>query len=305
MKYNPPPGGTADAPYIDGNRSAGVQGSVVPAAAVEFDQRELVNLISFAGITPSNSDLEQVRKAVQALIAAATGGGDVSDYVLMSQARARLPIYPEILTADGRINVTSPGAGSILVPATVACQHRGIHLFNTSDYLEADRTFATSANKTYHLRWTPEAGFALKDVANATYNPGGLLAEGAAAFDSTYDDMLVARVVTSAGNVATITNLANRERLASLIDTVGTIVANDNADSTLFRFAGTFNWSRTPLVLHSVTRSGRVNGGRPDDDLEMNPVIGQTEVASRYGFQVDWLNDYAEQMNIRTMARAI
>lgn len=210
MKYNQPPGMDEDAPYIDGNRSSGTKGSIVPAAAIEFTQRELVNLIIFAGLTPDNADLEQVRKAIGILIAAATGGGETSDYLTILQARARLPIFPEVQTADGRINVTSPGAGSVLVPATVAFQHRGIYPVNTSDYSTPARTLATAANKTYHLRWNPTDGFALKDLANAGYNPVAK-AEIAVDFDSAYDDMLVARVVTNAGNVATITNLANKQ----------------------------------------------------------------------------------------------
>ena len=44
MKYNQPldqPTNT-NAPYIDGNPAAGIQGSIVPAASIEFDQREVV-----------------------------------------------------------------------------------------------------------------------------------------------------------------------------------------------------------------------------------------------------------------------
>jgi hypothetical protein len=208
------------APYIDGNRSSGTKGSIVPAAAIEFTQRELVNLIAFAGLTPDNADLEQVRKAIEALILAATGGGDTSQYLLVAQARARLPIFPEVLTADGRINVTSPGAGTVLVPEAVAFQHRGIFPVNTSDYSAPARTLATAANKTYHLRWNPTDGFALKDIANAVYNPLAK-AELARDFDSTYDDMLIARVVTNAGNVATITNLANLSILRTSGEEVG------------------------------------------------------------------------------------
>ncbi len=39
MKYNQPPGMEEDAPYIDGIGSSGTNGSVVPAASIEFTQR--------------------------------------------------------------------------------------------------------------------------------------------------------------------------------------------------------------------------------------------------------------------------
>lgn len=214
MKYIAPPGGDANAPYLDGNRSAGIKGSVLPAKAVEHPQRELDHLIGFAGLTPDTADLEQVRKAIEALIAAATGGGDTSQFLLVSQARARLPIFPEVLSADGRINVSSPSAGTILVPTTVSFQHRGIFPMSTSDYSEPNRTFATVASKTYHLRWDPTNGFRLRDLADPAYNPT-VAAETNAAFDSSYDDMLVARVITNSSNVATITNLANKHLMTA------------------------------------------------------------------------------------------
>lgn len=69
MKYNKPSNATDDnAPYVDTDPQRGIKGSTVPAAAIEAPQRELVNLITQAGITPSTSDLEQVYKAVVQII---------------------------------------------------------------------------------------------------------------------------------------------------------------------------------------------------------------------------------------------
>ena len=87
---------------------------------------------------------------------------------------------------------------------------------STSDYIEGDRTFATLANKTYHLRWNPTDGFTLEDLADSGYNPS-VLAEADTAFDSSYDDMLICRVVTNASNVATITNLVNKVRMEAQV----------------------------------------------------------------------------------------
>jgi hypothetical protein len=83
MEYNAPwdqlPS-NPNAPYIDGNPTAGIQGSIVPAHALEYDQREVVEVISRANLRgyhdfsgaacapPSNSDLMQLRKALEGFL---------------------------------------------------------------------------------------------------------------------------------------------------------------------------------------------------------------------------------------------
>lgn len=297
MKYVQPLGEAADASYVDGNRSAGTKGSLVPAAAVENPQREIDHVISFFGLTPANTDKQQLRKAIEAAISAATGGGDTSQFLLVSQARARLPIFPEIQSADGKMNVTSPSAGTVQVPTAVTFSHRGIYPVSTSDYIEDDRTFATLANKTYHLRWNPDDGFSLEDLADSGYN-ASVLAESNVAFDSAYDDMLIARVVTSAGNVATITNLVNRDRhgiageTAQAIDTPfqdNTLPSAISNGRTI-----TFDLARRPRAAISavndmdVARAGQVEinfGVRVNSRYNMlawyqHDATGQTEAAS-------------------------
>jgi hypothetical protein len=69
MKYNQPYDQPANpnAAYIDGNPAAGIQGSIVPAASIEYPQRELVNLTLDTGlVAPDNADLHQLGKSVQA-----------------------------------------------------------------------------------------------------------------------------------------------------------------------------------------------------------------------------------------------
>jgi len=89
MKYNQPfdQPNNPNAPYVDGNRAAGIQGSIVPAASVEFDQREVVEVINTANTRaysdfsntacapPANTDLTQLRKAIEGFIKAGGGGG--------------------------------------------------------------------------------------------------------------------------------------------------------------------------------------------------------------------------------------
>jgi hypothetical protein len=82
VRYNQPGDqpNNPNAPYVDGNPGAGIQGSIVPAAGVEFDQREIIEVITRANVrlysdfdgvpcgVPSNADLQQLRKAIEGFI---------------------------------------------------------------------------------------------------------------------------------------------------------------------------------------------------------------------------------------------
>ena len=67
MKYNQPfdQPSSPNAPYVDGNPSAGIQGSIVPAASIEFPQREIVAAIQAAGLVADNGDLTQLLKMIK------------------------------------------------------------------------------------------------------------------------------------------------------------------------------------------------------------------------------------------------
>lgn len=59
-------------PFVNVNPAANTPGSAVPAQVFNVILQELTHLVRYAGLSPStdDSDLEQVRKAVEALIAA-------------------------------------------------------------------------------------------------------------------------------------------------------------------------------------------------------------------------------------------
>ena len=74
MKYIPPRDAVADTdPYIDENASAGISGSIVPAAAFNWLLGEVVDVITRAGLTPD--DVLQLYDAIAAMVAAGGGGG--------------------------------------------------------------------------------------------------------------------------------------------------------------------------------------------------------------------------------------
>ena len=252
-------------------------------------------VIAEAGITGPDGDLTKLFRAIQTLIASATGSDpsdplDTSQFVTFPQARARLPIYPEVLNADGRIVCTSPGTGQVRVPGGVNFLHRGIWLVTTSQ-----TDIATDASKTYHLRWTPADGIVLRDLASGTYNPG-TLPESDPTFDSTYDDMLIARVVTNSSNVPTVTNLANKAQLSDIQVLDGTRITPAGGDGTRYTFSSTLNWARTPKFLHSVRRIADPSSGgiRRDEDVESLAV-------TRYGMSAQMLMDYSTIYRINAL----
>lgn len=207
-------------------------------------ESEIGEVIDYAGLVGSDADFTQLRQAILVIIEAATGAGEVESYIKLSQAAARLPIFPEIVSVDGLIGLTAPVTGTIRVPAGVGLMHRGI-----APYTTVETDLVTTASKIYHVRWNPVDGFTIKDLADLAYNPTALQ-EGNRAFDSTFDDMLVARVITNAGNIATITPLANKPTLFTegegsqgiLGDEAGGTLPTDVVNFNTH----TLNWSRRP-----------------------------------------------------------
>lgn len=226
-------------------------------------EAELGELITFAGLVPTDAQYNQVRLAVQALIAAATGGGEAEDYVLIDQLAARIPIFPEVQTADGKMNITSPANGTIRMPGGINFLHRGV-----VPHVTVQTDFNTVSSRTYHLRWNPTDGYQLKHLGDNTYNPDGL-AEDNVFFDSTFDSMLIARVITNAGNVPTITPLANKDRMD---------------------IQGYTNNGATPIIIQPGDASASVtfdlvnqNWARRPRFLSANPVMGATATGTNGG----------------------
>ncbi|WP_028586659.1 hypothetical protein [Desulfocurvus vexinensis] len=73
MQYVPPLGAEADAAYVDAQPALGIEGSVVPAAAIEHPQREILDVIEAAELEPDGATLTQLRAAIMALAGAEVG----------------------------------------------------------------------------------------------------------------------------------------------------------------------------------------------------------------------------------------
>lgn len=181
-----------------------------------------------------------------------------------------LPIHADVRSADGRLTV-SAGAGTVVVTGA-SVLWRGWKEFDLTALSAPNRTLATSASKTAHLRWDapgtgqatpasayPNGRFTLWDLANLTYNPAAQ-AETDARFDSTFDSILVARVVTDGANVATITALANRVALQASATRAATKPA------VSFYQTHTTDWGRTPSVSIAAIEPP---GGNRDTDVQV------------------------------------
>lgn len=307
MKYQPPVNSAPtelvpEPPYFDGNPAAGQKGAIPPAKAIEHPQREILAVIQAAGLTPDSADLTQLLQAIQVL-AAGAGGTPVSF--------AYNAVYPEIISNGGVASIAS-SAGQVVLAAGQQWIWRGGLLFNSSTLTAPQRTLPTVASKTYHMRWRYNAGaptLALYDLADVAYNPGAV-ADTDPQFDTSYDDMLFARVATSASNVPTVTALFNRNRLAQEIFNTGpTTSAGIDPVGVPSRVASlTWNWARRPLLsvyptsiqTQGATAPGGFSGTEGHDhDFSINPVS-----VSRYGATINLMRDYCALFDIRAQISA-
>lgn len=254
-----PPFGTSDGtPWTNGNPAVGQRGSVIDARAIDHAQTEIVNAITRLGLTPDANNLEQLGLAIQNAIDAATGGGSADGYVTVESARARLPIFPEVLTADGRLTITSPSSGTVLVAPTGILRHRGIFDVNMSDIAEVNRTFSVLPSRVAHLRWSPSAGLSLRYLDDPLYNASSS-SEASDRFDSSYDDVLLARIITNSSAVPAITSLVNKHNLMTLGIQGKTVTRTTTANFGLYVVPFdpiVLNWARTPKYTASASRNG-------------------------------------------------
>ena len=138
MKYNPPAGSQdPDAKYVTGQPGK-VRGSAVPAEAVEHPQREIVEVIKQAGLTPSGDDLTQLYAAMLKIIGVQVPVASKTQTGLV-QIGAGLQITPEGLLS---VLVATLEQNGIMRPDGTTCTvENGVLkvLQQSNDYMEAWR----------------------------------------------------------------------------------------------------------------------------------------------------------------------
>jgi hypothetical protein len=266
--------------------------------------REILAVILAAGLTPADSDLTQLLQAIQ-IIAAGAGG--------TSAVFAYNPVFPEI-TSNGGVMSIAASNGQVVVAAGQQWIHRGGILYNSSSFSLAQRTLATVASKTYHLRWRHNAGsptLSLFDLADGGYNPGGV-AESDKMFDTTFDDMLIARVVTNTSNTPTVTALFNKNRLSTTVAVSATNFQSPGLNTARGDIQAALNWARVPTqTALSLIAKGSTLGdvSTPDDDHGIYPLGAYPSAASeipttRYGYAFTMMQDCATSFRLAIAAGA-
>lgn len=118
IKYNQPYGvGNVNASYVNGDPSVGLAGSIPPAEAIEYPQREIVAVISSSNLaTPTNADSVQLAKAIQSwLMNSDVDEGTINQYqVTLAPAPTA---YYTFLTVRIKIGTTNTGASTLNVNA--------------------------------------------------------------------------------------------------------------------------------------------------------------------------------------------
>ena len=144
--------------------------------------------------------------------------GSMADYF------ANNLVFPEIETATNVLAITDNADGTITIDAGQTWLWRGMVRYSSDDFVSADRTLVHAASKTYHMNWHPPGiGFAVpeEDYLKGRFEIVDMTAaapvETDVSYDTTYDRMLIARIVTDNANVPTITLLKNKAHLAEEI----------------------------------------------------------------------------------------
>lgn len=245
----------------------------------------LKKVLRYDGTPAQEGDLQLGVPTVWRYSTSADGGAGallIEPWALAMTALDRLPIFPEILTATAKLALTAT-TGQIVVDAGQSFKHRGHRIVKTSDTAAGSRTFATAINKTYHLRWTWSAGagaYGLVDMTSASP------AETDSSYDSTYDMMLIAKVVTNGSNVLTVTPLENRPVLQARGELVFSAIAWDGdlvAPSALTSgTTTTLNWARRPQVTMNAMTSISTKHG--SDTISVQQLNVGNWSQSRYSF---------------------
>lgn len=158
MKYNQPfdQPGNPNAPYVDGNPGTGTQGSIPPAASIEYPQREIVNTITDAGLTPTNADNTQLAQAIQSGVLEYTHDTGTTNHIVC----ALLPVPTAYLdgmrirvkiananTGAVDLNANSLGAKPVVLPGGTALigGELGVGMIGTFDYILSTTSWQLSS----------------------------------------------------------------------------------------------------------------------------------------------------------------
>lgn len=183
MKYVQPIGGAVNDPYVDANPGTGTEGSAVPAAAIEHPMREILAVITAAGIAPSEANLSQ-------LLAALRSAG-------VFQTPSQFDNTTKTATTafmQRALGNYQTGAG-IAAPATLTpAQAGGVYMFSSAGTFTLPTLASTPAGTSYQL---------------VNYSGGPCTVQRQGADPLFASGASVASFVIAAGDTATVVNLGS------------------------------------------------------------------------------------------------
>lgn len=212
------------------------------------------------------------------------------------------PAFPEVLTPNNTLSITDNANGTLTIDAGQEWLWRGLSKLSTDSFSISDRTFSTVADKTYHLRWNatgtgnatpegtyPNGKFELMDM-------DGLVEEDRI-YDTKFDDMLVALVLTDSGNNPTISLLENKKDLFESGSYVDDAPTDSGQNSAVGSFSFPLAWARTPAIIASPNRA--ITAGNPTD---IDLLVSITE--SRYTSLITCRWDFCTSIGVAAQLKA-
>lgn len=176
MKYAPPLDATdSNAPYVDGNPAAGIEGSIVPAASIEHPQREILAVITAAGLTPSATVLNQLWQAISKITAQAIGEIDLSAYApLASPNFTGVPTAPTAASSTNTTQLATTAFVRALIAALPAAPNLSAYALQSwvnsqiAAAVQAGGSDSPTGSVIFYARNSPPSGFLECNGANVS-----------------------------------------------------------------------------------------------------------------------------------------
>ena len=267
-------------------------------------QAEMRSVMDSAAITTDVSATDNLNRAIDAKIASKIPDAtDTSGFPTLDALRSVLPFYPHISAFEGKLTFSTPSAGTVRLNGGQSFVHRGVY---TVSVVETD--FATEASKTYHIRWRKATGWGIFDVSDAAYSSG--VAENDVSLDTQFDDLLAARVVTSAANIATVTPLASSVTMRGTSTAFGLNPRDAGRSGARFDLTWDWNWSRRPIGISvSPTRIDYAQGASGMDRAiyRIGDYGGEIQAMvpyDRYGARCTWMEHFTNSLTVAAITSA-
>ena len=173
-----------NAPFVNPDPATNTPGSMVPAAAIEHPQREIVNVIAAAGLEPDAADLTQLGQAIAAMIAAGVPADVLRRTVNTGNLAAGYYVTPQALAIaagvvtpvylDRNVMTLAVTASITLAnPATIPTGG-GARIIATLDATGGRALTLGSAYRIIDGAWSADAG-AVNILDLVFGGPGGLI----------------------------------------------------------------------------------------------------------------------------------